>query len=245
VIVKHANPCGVAIGRDLMEAHGKALACDPVSAFGGIVACNRPLDAAAAEAVARVFTEVVIAPGADEAARAVLAAKPNLRLLLLDRMPDPKASALDARTLLGGLLVQDRDTAALDPAELRVVTGRAPSGAELRDLLFAWSVVKHVKSNAIVLAREGATVGIGAGQMSRVDAVELAASKAGRHAVSRPCVVASDAFFPFPDGLEAAIAAGASACIQPGGSVRDPEVVAAADRAGVAMVLTGRRHFRH
>ena len=242
-IVKHANPCGVAIGRHLAGAHAKALACDPVSAFGGIVACNRPLDGAAAEAVARVFTEVVIAPGVDEAAQAVFAAKPNLRLLLLDRMP--KAAGREARTLLGGLLIQDRDTVALDPTELKVVTERAPSEGELRDLLFAWSVVKHVKSNAIVLARDGATVGIGAGQMSRVDAVELAARKAERHAGSRPCVVASDAFFPVPDGLEAAIAVGATAAIQPGGSVRDAEVIAAADRAGVAMVLTGRRHFRH
>jgi len=242
-IVKHANPCGVAVGRHLAEAHVKALACDPVSAFGGIVACNRHLDRAAAEAVARVFTEVVIAPGADEAACAVFAAKPNLRLLLLDQMP--KAAGREARTLLGGLLVQDRDTAVLDQAELRVVTDRAPSEPELRDLLFAWSVVRHVKSNAIVLARDGATVGIGSGQMSRVDAVELAARKAERHAGSRGCVAASDAFFPFPDGLEAAIAAGATAAIQPGGSVRDAEVIAAADRAGVAMVLTGRRHFRH
>ncbi len=245
-IVKHANPCGAAVGRNLADAYAKALACDPVSAFGGIVACNRPLDGAAAAAVARVFTEVVVAPDTDEAARAVFAAKPNLRLLLIDRVPEPTAPGRDARTLLGGLLVQDRDAAALEPAELRVVTERHPNEAELRDLLFAWSVAKHVRSNAIVLARDGATVGIGAGQMSRVDAVELAARKAGRHAGSRPsCVVASDAFFPFPDGLEAAIAAGATAAVQPGGSVRDAEVVAAANRAGVAMVLTGRRHFRH
>jgi phosphoribosylaminoimidazolecarboxamide formyltransferase/IMP cyclohydrolase len=244
-IVKHANPCGAAVGRDLADAYAKALACDPVSAFGGIVACNRPLDAETAETVARVFTEVVVAPGADESALAALGAKANLRLLLLDRMPDSTAPGRDARTLLGGLLVQERDAAALDPSGLRVATERHPTEAELRDLLFAWRVAKHVRSNAIVLARDGATVGIGAGQMSRVDAVELAARKAERQAGSRPCVVASDAFFPVPDGLEAAIAAGATAAIQPGGSVRDAEVVAAANRARVAMVLTGRRHFRH
>lgn len=246
-IVKHANPCGAALGRDLAEAHARALACDPVSAFGGIVACNAPLDLAAAEAIAAVFTEVVVAPGADEAALEVFAAKRNLRLLLLDRMPEPGAAAgPEVRTVAGGFLAQERDVATLRPEDLVTATRRAPTGSELRDLLFAWTVVRHVKSNAIVLARDGGTVGIGAGQMSRVDAVALAARKAAEHAGGGgPCVVASDAFFPFPDGLEAAIAAGATAAIQPGGSVRDAEVVAAADRAGVAMVLTGRRHFRH
>ena len=243
-IVKHANPCGAATGHDLAEAHAKALACDPVSAFGGIVACNAPLDRAAAEAIAAVFTEVVVAPGADEAALAVFAGKRNLRLLLLDRMPG-MAAGLEVRTVAGGFLAQERDVAALAPDDLRTVTRREPTEAELRDLRFAWTVVRHVKSNAIVLAREGATIGVGAGQMSRVDAVALAACKAAEHAGAGSCVVASDAFFPFPDGLEAAIAAGATAAIQPGGSVRDREVIAAADRAGAAMVLTGRRHFRH
>jgi phosphoribosylaminoimidazolecarboxamide formyltransferase/IMP cyclohydrolase len=245
VIVKHANPCGAAVGETVAEAYRKALACDPVSAFGGIVACNRPLDREAAAEIARVFTEVVVAPGADEAARAELAAKPNLRLLTLDAMPDPVTAGHDVKWLTGGFLAQDRDTAKLLPTQIHVVTRRSPTGAELADLLFAWTVVKHVKSNAIVLARDGATVGIGMGQTSRVDAVRLAARRAAEHAGSRPCVVASDAFFPFPDGLLAAIEAGATAAIQPGGSVRDQEVVEAADRAGVAMVFTGIRHFRH
>lgn len=244
-IVKHANPCGVAVGESLEAAYAKALACDPLSAFGGIVAGNRPLDAAAAEAIARVFTEVVVAPGADEAARALFAAKPGLRLLALGELPDPVVAGHDVKWLMGGFLTQDRDTARLQPTQLHVATKRAPDAAELADLLFAWKVVKHVKSNAIVLARDGATVGIGMGQTSRVDAVELAVRRAARQTGSRPCVVASDAFFPFPDGLVAAIEAGATAAIQPGGSVRDQEVIEAADRAGIAMVLTGIRHFRH
>jgi phosphoribosylaminoimidazolecarboxamide formyltransferase/IMP cyclohydrolase len=244
-IIKHANPCGVAVGADVAEAYAKALACDPLSAFGGVVACNRPLDAVAARAITAIFTEVVIAPGADEEARALFAAKANLRLLNLDTLPDPIRAGHDIKWLAGGFLAQDRDTAKLLGTELRTVTRRAPTDAELADLRFAWTVVKHVKSNAIALARDGATVGIGMGQTSRVDAVHLAIRRAGEHAGSRPCVVASDAFFPFADGLEAAIAAGATAAIQSGGSVRDAEVITAADRAGIAMVFTGIRHFRH
>jgi phosphoribosylaminoimidazolecarboxamide formyltransferase/IMP cyclohydrolase len=244
-IVKHANPCGVAVGESLADAHRKALACDPISAFGGIVACNRPLDEEAAVEIARVFTEVVAAPGVDAAAREVFAAKPSLRLLALDELPDPVAAGHDVQWLSGGFLAQDRDTARLRASQLHVATRRPPDEAELADLLFAWTVVKHVKSNGIVLARNRAAVGIGMGQTSRVDAVHLAAHRAARHAGSRPCVVASDAFFPFPDGLLAAIEAGATAAIQPGGSVRDQEVIDAADRVGIAMVLTGIRHFRH
>ena len=244
-IIKHANPCGVAVGADVADAYAKALACDPLSAFGGVVACNRPLDAAAARAITAIFTEVVIAPEADAEARALFAAKANLRLLTLDELPDPVRAGHDVKWLSGGFLTQDRDTARLMGTELQVVTQRAPTEAELADLRFAWTVVKHVKSNAIVLARAGATVGIGMGQTSRVDAVHLAIRRAGEHAGSRPCVVASDAFFPFADGLLAAIEAGATAAIQPGGSVRDAEVIEAANRAGIAMVLTGIRHFRH
>lgn len=244
-IIKHANPCGVAVGASVAEAYRKALACDPLSAFGGVVACNRPLDAEAAGEIARIFTEVVIAPDADADARAIFAAKTNLRLLTLDVMPDPVRAGHDIKWLAGGFLAQDRDTARLLPTELHVATKRVPSEAELADLRFAWAVVKHVKSNAIVLARGGATVGIGMGQTSRVDAVHLAIRRAGDHAGSRPCVVASDAFFPFADGLQAAIEAGATAAIQPGGSVRDQEVIAAADAAGIAMLFTGIRHFRH
>jgi phosphoribosylaminoimidazolecarboxamide formyltransferase/IMP cyclohydrolase len=251
VIVKHANPCGVAVGASLAEAHAKALACDRVSAFGGIVALSRPLDRATAEAVAAVFTEVVIAPGADEAALAVFAGKPNLRLLLTAGLPDPRAAGLAWKQVAGGWLVQDRDNG---PApDWRVVTRRAPTAAEADDLRFAWAVARHVKSNAIVYARGGATVGIGAGQMSRVDSTRIAARKAQDMAEaaglaespSVGSVVASDAFFPFADGLEAAAAAGATAVIQPGGSVRDAEVIAAADARGLAMVFTGVRHFRH
>jgi phosphoribosylaminoimidazolecarboxamide formyltransferase/IMP cyclohydrolase len=244
-IIKHANPCGVAVAATLVEAYRKALAGDPLSAFGGIVACNRPLDEAAAIEIARTFTEVVIAPGVAEAARAVFAARPNLRLLTLGELPDPIQAGHDIKWLQCGFLAQDRDTAQLLPSQLQVATRRAPTDAELADLTFAWQVVKHVKSNAIVFARNGATVGIGMGQTSRVDAVHLAARRAAEHAGSRPCVVASDAFFPFADGLIAAIEAGATAAIQPGGSLRDDEVIAAADRAGIAMLLTGIRHFRH
>jgi phosphoribosylaminoimidazolecarboxamide formyltransferase/IMP cyclohydrolase len=244
-IIKHANPCGVAVGASVADAYRKALACDPLSAFGGVVACNRPLDGAAAREIAGIFTEVVIAPDADAEARAAFAAKANLRLLMLDAMPDPIRAGHDIKWLAGGFLAQDRDTAKLLSTELQVATRRAPTDAELADLRFAWTVVKHVKSNAIVLARDGATVGIGMGQTSRVDAVHLAIRRAGEHAGSRPCVVASDAFFPFADGLEAAIGAGATAAMQPGGSLRDQEVIAAADAAGIAMLFTGIRHFRH
>ncbi|HEX6141726.1 MAG TPA: bifunctional phosphoribosylaminoimidazolecarboxamide formyltransferase/IMP cyclohydrolase [Geminicoccaceae bacterium] len=250
VIVKHANPAGVAVADDLMAAHAKALAADPVSAFGGIVAVNRPLDRGAAEAISRIFTEVVIAPEADDEARAVFAAKRNLRLVVTGTPPRP--GGLAVRSVAGGLLVQERDERGWPADEPRVVTARAPDAAERRDLRFAWIVAKHVKSNAIVFAREGATVGIGAGQMSRLDAVRIAVMKAaeadraaGTSARLAGSVVASDAFFPFPDGLEEALAAGARAAIQPGGSVRDAEVVAAADRAGAAMLFTGERHFRH
>ncbi len=253
VIVKHANPCGVARGATLAEAYARAFDCDRTSAFGGIVAFNRPLDAATAEAVTGIFTEVVIAPGADAAALEVFAAKKNLRLLLAEGLPDPGAAGLAFRQVAGGFLVQDRDGARLDPAALKVVTRRAPTQAEMDDLLFAWVVAKHVKSNAIVYARAGATVGIGAGQMSRVDSTRIAARKAEDMAAAlglgespaKGSVVASDAFFPFPDGLLAAAEAGATAVIQPGGAMRDAEVIAAADAAGLAMVFTGQRHFRH
>ncbi|BCX17757.1 MAG: bifunctional purine biosynthesis protein PurH [Geminicoccaceae bacterium] len=245
VIVKHANPCGAAVGADLRAAWEKALACDPISAFGGIVAVNRPLDAATAEAMGALFLEVVVAPGIEPQAAALFARKPGLRLLVLDRLPDPADHGLVVRSLAGGLLVQTRDVGADDPASWRVVTRRAPTEAEWADLAFAWKVVRHTRSNAIVLARDRATVGIGMGETSRVDAARHAVERMERGAGRGPCVVASDAFFPFPDGLEAAIAGGATACIQPGGSKRDAEVIEAADRAGVAMVFTGRRHFRH
>ena len=252
-IVKHANPCGVAIGASLHEAWDKALACDPVSAFGGIVALNRSLDLATAEAISRLFVEVVIAPAIDPEAATQLAGRSALRLLVTGALPDPTAAGLTLRSVAGGFLVQERDRAVVSADALRTVTRRAPTDAEIADLLFADRVVKHVKSNAIVFARNGATVGIGAGQMSRVDSVRLAAEKAaeiGRAAGSpvpptRGAVLASDAFFPFADGLEAAIAAGATAVVQPGGSMRDAEVIAAADSAGIAMVFTGVRRFRH
>jgi phosphoribosylaminoimidazolecarboxamide formyltransferase/IMP cyclohydrolase len=244
-IIKHVNPCGVAIAPTVVEAYRKALACDPLSAFGGIVACNRPLDGEAASEISRIFTEVVIAPGVEAAARDIFRLKPALRLLALESLPDPVAAGADLKWLIGGFLVQDRDTARLQLGELRVATQRQPTPEELTDLLFAWQVVRHVKSNAIVLARGGATVGIGMGQTSRVDAVQIAVERAAEHAGSRPCVVASEAFFPFADGLLAAIDAGATAAIQPGGSQRDGEVIEAADKAGLAMVFTGVRHFRH
>ncbi len=252
-IIKHANPCGVATGTSLADAYPRALACDPVSAFGGIVAVNRTLDAATAELIAKLFAEVVIAPEIDARARQVLAAKKNLRVLETGAMPDPAAPARAWRQLSGGFLVQDRDSGRTTEADLKVVTRRAPTASEIADLLFAFTVCKHVKSNAIVYARGGATVGIGAGQMSRVDSSRIAARKAEDAAeaageaepATRGSAVASDAFFPFADGLEAAVAAGATAVIQPGGSMRDDEVIAAADKAGVAMVFTGMRHFRH
>jgi phosphoribosylaminoimidazolecarboxamide formyltransferase/IMP cyclohydrolase len=253
VIVKHANPCGVATAETLAAAWERALRCDPVSAFGGIVAANRMLDAAAAEQIAAIFTEVVVAPDADAAARAIFARKKNLRLLLTGALPDPAAPGLLLKSVAGGFLAQSRDNGRVSAAALRVVTRRAPDAREMRDLLFAFRVCKHVKSNAIVHARDLATVGIGAGQMNRVESCRIAAWKseaAARAAgLDRPLaegsVVASDAFFPFADGLEAAAAAGATAVIQPGGSIRDAEVIAAADKAGLAMVFTGMRHFRH
>ncbi len=253
VIVKHANPCGVARGATLAEAHARAFDCDRTSAFGGIVAFNRPLDGNTARAIAGIFTEVVIAPGADAEARDVFAARKNLRLLTTDGLADPAVPGRVWRQVAGGFLVQDRDSGRVTRDDLRVVTRLAPTDAQMDDLLFAWTVAKHVKSNAIVYARGGATVGVGAGQMSRVDSTRIAARKAadmaealGLDAVpTRGSAVASDAFFPFPDGLLAAAEAGATSVIQPGGSVRDDEVIAAADAAGLAMVLTGQRHFRH
>ncbi len=253
VIVKHANPCGVALGPTLAEAWARALACDPVSAYGGIVAVNRTLHAAAARAIGEIFTEVIVCPDADAEAREILARKKNLRLLITGGLPDPTASGLTFRSVAGGFLAQTRDDGRVAAGDCRVVTQRAPTSTEMADLLFAFRVCKHVKSNAIVYARDGATVGIGAGQMSRVDAVRIAAWKAGEaaKAAGAPApltvgsVVASDAFFPFADGLEQAVAACATAAIQPGGSIRDADVIAAADRAGIAMVFTGMRHFRH
>jgi len=252
-IIKHANPCGVAEGDSLLDAYRKALACDPVSAFGGIVALNRSLDAAAARAITEIFTEVIIAPHATEEAIAIVGAKKNLRLLIAGGLPDPRGKGLMAKTVAGGLLVQSRDNAVVDDMELKPVTKRAPSNAELRDLRFAFRIAKHVKSNTIVYAKDSATVGIGAGQMSRVDSARIAARKAEdaaraaglKEPATKGSVVASDAFFPFADGLLVAIEAGATAVIQPGGSVRDEEVIKAADEHGIAMVFTGTRHFRH
>jgi phosphoribosylaminoimidazolecarboxamide formyltransferase/IMP cyclohydrolase len=223
-----------------------ALACDPVSAFGGIVALNRTLDAATAKKIATIFTEVIIAPDADAAAQEVLAAKKNLRLLLTGGVPDPAAAGATFKSLAGGFLVQSRDAGRVAASDLKVVTKRAPTPAEIADMVFAFQVAKHVKSNAIVYARDGATLGIGAGQMNRVDSARIAGWKGDAAGLNLAgCVVASDAFFPFADGLQAAIAAGAKAVIQPGGSIRDAEVIAAADEAGVTMVFTAMRHFRH
>ncbi|MFN4056708.1 MAG: bifunctional phosphoribosylaminoimidazolecarboxamide formyltransferase/IMP cyclohydrolase [Roseinatronobacter sp.] len=252
-IVKHANPCGVATGATLAEAYARAYDCDRTSAFGGIIALNQPLDGPTAEKIVEIFTEVVIAPGADDAARAVFASKKNLRLLTTDGLPDATAPGLAFKQVAGGFLVQGRDNGQLDPRALQVVTRRAPTDVELADLLFAWKVAKHVKSNAIVYVRDRATVGVGAGQMSRIDSTRIAAQKARDMAqvldlpapLTQGAVVASDAFFPFADGLMAAAEAGATAIIQPGGSVRDAEVIKAADDAGLAMVFTGMRHFRH
>ena len=253
VIMKHANPCGVASAAALADAWDAALRCDPVSAFGGIVAVNRTLDEATAAKIATIFTEVIIAPDATEAALAALARKKNVRVLLTGGLPDPAAPGMTFRSVAGGFLAQSRDGGQVSRDMLKVATKRAPTEAELDDLLFAFRVCKHVKSNAIVYARGGATVGIGAGQPNRVDSARIGAWKgeeaaraaglAGR--LTAGSVVASDAFFPFADGLEAAVAAGATAVIQPGGSMRDAEVIAAADAAGIAMVLTGMRHFRH
>jgi phosphoribosylaminoimidazolecarboxamide formyltransferase/IMP cyclohydrolase len=253
VIVKHANPCGVAEADTLLEAYRKALACDTTSAFGGIVALNRKLDAEAAKAITEIFTEVIIAPEATDEAIKIVAGKKNLRLLIAGGLPDPRAKGLTVKTVAGGLLVQSRDNAVVDEMQLKTVTKRAPSEAELADLRFAFRVAKHVKSNTIVYAKGRATVGIGAGQMSRVDAARIAARKAEDAAkelklpapLTKGSVVASDAFFPFADGLLVAIEAGATAVIQPGGSMRDDEVIAAADAHNIAMVFTGTRHFRH
>ncbi len=249
-IIKHANPCGVAKGASVEAAYRAARACDPVSAFGGIVAANAPLDGAAARAILELFTEVVIAPDADAEALAAFAGKPNVRLLL-GALPDPARPGLQLRTVGGGVLVQTRDATLFD--DLKIVTARAPTEAELADMRFAWIVAKHVKSNAIVYAKDGATAGIGAGQMSRLDSARIAAWKArdAAEAAGWPeprtagSAAASDAFFPFEDGLEAVAAAGATAVIQPGGSIRDADVIAAADRLGLAMAFTGVRHFRH
>ncbi len=253
VIVKHANPCGVASGDTLLEAYEAALRCDSVSAFGGIIACNRPLDAATAEAITDIFTEVVIAPGADEAARAAFATKKNLRLLLTGDLLDAKRAGHTVKSIAGGLLMQSRDSGIIAPADLKVVTKRQPTERELADCMMAWTVAKHVKSNAIVYVKDGVTAGIGAGQMNRRDSARIAAMKAAeaaeRYDWAEPrtagSAVASDAFFPFADGLVAAAEAGATAIIQPGGSIRDDEVIAAADKVGLAMVCTGIRHFRH
>ena len=253
VIVKHANPCGVASADSLLDAWKQALECDSVSAFGGIVAVNRTLDGATAEAICDIFTEVVVAPDADEAAIAAFARKKKLRLLLTGGLPDPARGGQTVAVIAGGLLIQDRDSGMLTSDMLKVVTRREPTERELKDCLFAWTVAKHVKSNAIVYARDGATAGIGAGQMNRRDSARIAAIKAREAAETygwaQPrtvgSAVASDAFFPFADGLLAAVEAGATAVIQPGGSIRDEEVIAAADEAGLAMLFTGMRHFRH
>jgi phosphoribosylaminoimidazolecarboxamide formyltransferase/IMP cyclohydrolase len=248
-IIKHANPCGIASASTIEAAYEKALACDPVSAFGGIIALNRPLTKALAEALSKMFVEVIIAPGAEPAARELMATKKNLRLLLLDGMPDNTKPDMLAKSIAGGLLLQQRDTVRVTQADLQVVTKRAPTEAELADLLFGFTVCKHVKSNAIVFAKNQTTIGIGAGQMSRVDSVRIASLKAsdgeGNDTRAKGAVVASDAFFPFADGLLLAAQAGITAAIQPGGSVRDEEVIAAADAHGMAMVFTGKRHFKH
>jgi len=252
-IIKHANPCGVATASSLTEAYQRAYQCDQTSAFGGIVALNQVLDGATAEEIVKIFTEVVIAPDATEEARAVFAGKKNLRLLTTGALPDPKAKGLAFKQVAGGFLVQDRDAGHLAASDLKVVTKRAPTDREMADLMFAWTVAKHVKSNAIIYVKDGATVGVGAGQMSRVDSTRIAARKAEDMAealglpgpLTKGAVVASDAFFPFSDGLITAAEAGATAIIQPGGSMRDDEVIAAADERGLAMVFTGQRHFRH
>jgi phosphoribosylaminoimidazolecarboxamide formyltransferase/IMP cyclohydrolase len=252
-IIKHANPCGVAKGSSLLDAYTRAFDCDRTSAFGGIIALNQTLDGATAEEICKIFTEVVIAPDADDDARAIFAAKKNLRLLTTGAMADPRQAAQVIKQVSGGFLAQDKDTGHITPADLRVVTKRAPTDAQMADLLFAWKVAKHVKSNAIIYVKDGATVGVGAGQMSRVDSTRIAARKAQDMAqvmgldapLTHGSVVASDAFFPFADGLLTAAEAGAQAIIQPGGSMRDDDVIAAADEAGLAMVFTGMRHFRH
>ena len=245
VIVKHANPCGVAQADSLIEAWQPALDCDPVSAFGGIVALNRCLEANLAEKLTELFLEVIITPEISDEAKAVLADKKNVRVLVTGGMPDPAEASMTWRTLSGGILAQSRDNGVITREDCKVVTKRQPTEQEWDDMLFAWKVAKHVKSNAIVYCRDQSTVGVGAGQMSRVDSAQIAASKSEKHKGTEGSVVASDAFFPFADGLMAAVSAGATAAIQPGGSIRDDEVIAAADEAGIAMVYTGMRHFRH
>ena len=252
-IIKHANPCGVATGKSLGEAYGKALACDPVSAFGGVLAFNRTLDGATAEEISKLFTEVIIAPDADADARRILASKKNLRLLIAGGLPDARSAGWSIKTVAGGFLVQTRDNGHITKMDLKIVTKRQPTQGELADMLFAFTVGKHVKSNTIVYAKDLSTAGIGAGQMSRVDAARIAAIKAKEAAVAagwpeprtKGSAAASDAFFPFADGLLAVAEAGATAVIQPGGSIRDDEVIKAADAAGLAMAFTGMRHFRH
>ena len=252
-IIKHANPCGVATGATLREAYARAFDCDRTSAFGGIIALNEPLDEETAREITGIFTEVVIAPGASEAALRVFEEKKNLRLLTTGGLADASAAGMAIKQVSGGYLVQDKDVGRITQEDLQIVTKRAPSDAEMADLLLAWTVAKHVKSNAIVYVKGGATVGVGAGQMSRLDSSTIAATKAARMAAdlgldettAKGSVVASDAFFPFPDGLLAAAEAGATAVIQPGGSMRDDKVIAAADEAGLAMVFTDMRHFRH
>ncbi|CDN50169.1 bifunctional phosphoribosylaminoimidazolecarboxamide formyltransferase/IMP cyclohydrolase [Neorhizobium galegae] len=252
-IIKHANPCGVATGPSLKDAYLRALACDSTSAFGGIIAVNQLLDAETAEEIVKLFTEVIIAPEVSDEAQAIIAAKKNLRLLVTGGLPDPRSRGLTAKTVSGGLLVQTRDNGMVEDIDLRVVTKRAPTPTELEDMKFAFKVAKHVKSNAVVYAKNGQTAGIGAGQMSRIDSARIAGIKAEEAAkamgwaepMTKGSAVASEAFFPFADGLLSAIAAGATAVIQPGGSMRDDEVIAAADEHGVAMVFTGMRHFRH
>jgi len=252
-IIKHANPCGVALGADLTEAYRRALQCDPVSAFGGIVAVNRTLDAAAAEEIVKIFTEVVIAPDADAGAIALFAKKKNLRLLLTGALPDPRAPGETFRSVAGGFLVQSRDAARITAADLKIVTKRAPTPREVEDMLFAFTIAKHTKSNAVIYAKDGQTAGVGAGQMNRRDSARIAALRAQESAeaaglpqsLAKGSACASDAFFPFADGLLQAVEAGATAVIQPGGSIRDDEVIAAADAAGIAMAFTGVRVFRH
>ncbi|MEA1843125.1 MULTISPECIES: bifunctional phosphoribosylaminoimidazolecarboxamide formyltransferase/IMP cyclohydrolase [Agrobacterium] len=252
-IIKHANPCGVATGPTLAEAYRRALACDSVSAFGGVIALNRTLDAETAEEIVKLFTEVIIAPDVTEEAKSIIARKPNLRLLAAGGLPDPRAAGITAKTVSGGLLVQSRDNGMVEDLELKVVTKRVPTPQELEDMKFAFKIAKHVKSNAVIYAKDGQTAGIGAGQMSRVDSARIAAQKAEDAAkalglaepLTRGSAVASEAFYPFADGLLAAIAAGATAVIQPGGSMRDQEVIDAANEHNVAMVFTGMRHFRH
>ncbi|MBU0799553.1 MAG: bifunctional phosphoribosylaminoimidazolecarboxamide formyltransferase/IMP cyclohydrolase, partial [Alphaproteobacteria bacterium] len=252
-IIKHANPCGVAVAADTLTAYQNALRCDSVSAFGGIIALNRPLDGPTAAEIVKIFCEVIIAPSINDDARKILAAKTNVRVLTTGAMPDPFTKRRLIKTIAGGFLLQDADTGHITAADLQVVTKRAPSDAEINDMLFAFTVAKHVKSNAIIYAKDNCTVGIGAGQMSRIDSTRIAAHKArgAAHMIGMDAtlttnsVVASDAFFPFADGLIAAAEAGATAIIQPGGSIRDDEVIKAANDRGLAMVFTGMRHFRH